>query len=131
VNFRLEPSAAEFAADLRAAAKALEGNMQDASEIAARKSAVAMRARYNARYPRRSGRAAGSFRSTGGQEPTVAFGSSSIPYMLGQNFGSGRYRQFPRRTSPDHFAFSAVRAETKSIASVYGKAADDAMSEAF
>lgn len=105
--------------------------MQDASEAAAKRSAAAMRARYTSRYSRKSGRAAGSFKSTGGKEPTVAFGGSSVPYMLGQNFGSGRYRQFPRRTSPDHFAFSAVRAETKSIAGVYGKAADSAMDKAF
>jgi hypothetical protein len=129
VKFHLEPSAAEFAADLRAAAKALEGNMKEASEVAARRGIAAMRQRYSAKYSRGSGRGVGTFRSTG---DTLAFGSSSVPYPLGQNFGSsGRYRQFPRQANPDHFAFSALRAETKSIAGVYGKAADSAMRKAF
>ena len=88
-----------------------------------------MRRRYTSRYPRISGAGVGTFKASNG---TVAFGSSSVPYPLGQNFGSaGRYRQFPRQASPDHFAFSALKAETKSIAGVYGKAADSAMDKAF
>lgn len=128
-GFVLEPSAEEFSADLHDAAKALEGNMRAASETAAQKAIAAMRRRYGALYPRISGRGVGTFKAS---EDTLAFGSASVPYPLGQNFGSaGRYRQFPRQASPDHFAFSAVRAETKTIAGVYGNAADDAMAKAF
>lgn len=128
IRVTFEPSPAEFAADLASAEAALDGRMKEASELAATRSAAAMRRRYRSRYTRISGDAVGSIGSVG---PRVAFGGSSVPYMLGQNFGSARYRQFPRQTNPDYFAFSAVRAETKSIVSVYDKQALEAMEKAF
>lgn len=128
-DFSFEPSLEEFRDDLASALRALDGNMRDASETAATKAIAAMRRRYGALYPRISGAGIGTFRASDG---VLAFGSSSAPYPLGQNFGSaGRYRQFPRQANPDHFAFSAIRGETKSIAGVYGKAADDAFGKAF
>lgn len=81
-EFSFEPSLAEFRSDLDAARSALKGAMQGASEAAATRSAAAMRRRYDSRYPRRSGAASGTFRATGGAEPTVAFGGSSVPLSL-------------------------------------------------
>lgn len=128
MSFTLDPSPEQFARDIAAVKRAMKGHLKDASIVAADWAAESMRARYNQIHSPVSGRASGSFRSAGDR---LMFGSARVPYMLGQNFGSTRYRQFPARKDPDHFAFSTVRKGTETIQKMYDAAMTDSMEEAF
>lgn len=125
----LTPSAAQFRKELRAAMAAMKPKLVEASALAADWSSEQIRKRYNALHTRRSGAGVGSIRVLG--NTAVAFGSQRAPYMLGQNFGSTRYKQFPARVDPDHFAFSVVRAGTPTIQKMYDAAIEDVMEEPF
>ena len=67
--------------------------------------------RYRARYPRRRG-GRGSQRgirsSARRGSSTVSLGSARYPYLLGQEWGSNRYPQFPERRTDGHFFWPAI-----------------------
>jgi hypothetical protein len=128
MTFTLSPTPEQFAGDIAAAKRELKSQLKNANQVAADWASEAMQARYNALHPRRSGRGSASFRSVGDR---AMFGNSRVPYLLGQNFGSTRYRQFPRRVDPDHFAFSVVRKNTATLRAMYDAAMSDSMEEAF
>lgn len=128
IKVTIKPPPAQFRRELTAAQRKLKSNLKDASVLAADWASEGMQRRYNALHPRKSGRASGSFRAVSDR---AMFGGARVPYMLGQNFGSTRYKQFPQRTDPDHFAFSVVRKGSATIQSMYDAASEDAMEEAF
>ncbi|MFZ2738428.1 MAG: hypothetical protein WAY02_09375 [Burkholderiaceae bacterium] len=124
----LTPTPQQFRRELTAAQRALKGQLKDASAVAADWASEAMQRRYNNLYQRRSGRASGSFRAV---TDRAMFGGARIPYMMGQNFGSARYAQFPSRVAPDHFAFAVVKSGTATIQAMYDAGMSDAMDEVF
>lgn len=123
-----DPTPDEFARDIAAAKREMRSQFGDADATAASWASERMQARYNALHPRLTGRASGSFRSSG---PRLRWGRGSIPYMMGQNFGSARYRQFPRRVEPDHFAYSVVSKGAPTIQAMYDAAVVESVGEAF
>lgn len=70
--------------------------------------------------PRMGSVAAGSIRSLAGQaRATVAGGRASVPWYVGHEFGSVRYRQFPRRTPGGRHLYPALARKRNEVIRVY------------
>lgn len=87
-----------------------------------------------------------SFSSRGGVAPKVAasvravaqqrnasvkIGGARFPYALGSNFGSLRYKQFPRPTKPDYSLFVSIKAKRDDVLDTYDDALKKLTKKAF
>lgn len=61
----------------------------------------------------------------------IAGGSARVVWFTGWNFGSSRYKQFPGRTEPDYFLFTAVERKQPEIVRVYTSAIDEVVGRFF
>lgn len=136
----IDPSLAEFRRQLKALGGDWPKRLRKVNANVAKQASAAIKSAYSSRYTRRSGSGVGSIRGSGGQsEASVAFGGMKAPYMVGQEFGSNRYRQFAPWTgkgpggkgSQGRFAYPTLRAMTPDIKEQHGKEIDDLFSEAF
>jgi hypothetical protein len=89
--------------------------------------------RYRNRYEQHSGRGVASIRSLAQQAGAkVRIGSARVPYMLGQEFGSNRYRQFaPHVGRAGRFLFPTIREEMPKLVDEYLEELDDIAREAY
>jgi hypothetical protein len=76
-----------------------------------------------------------TIRSGSNPEPYVALGSDRVPWVLGHEFGSGRYPQFPpwrgNKADAGYFFYPAVRAETQNVVERMAEVVDRVLSEAY
>lgn len=102
--------------------------------------AVNARARYARHYSVRRGRVPRSIRASASQtKMQVKIGRKTVPYALGQEFGSDRFRQFRPWTgkgpggkgSHGRFFYPAIREETEGIRRDYLDELDKVVREAF
>jgi len=61
---------------------------------------------------------------------TLRGGSASVPWFVGFNFGSIRYRQFPPKGNPDYVLYATMTAERDSIEAEFLGQIDRALSGA-
>lgn len=125
-----------FARELRAASRAAPKVVQRENKRFAERVATTTRAEYSRQHPSMSGRGAGSIRPLAtATRAQVAIGSGRAPYVLGQEFGSIRYRQFPawRGSGPGagYFLYPTVREELPELREDYLDAVGDALERAF
>lgn len=126
----------DLARDLKRVEPALAKKLQRANKAAAEHIASAARGRYVAKHPSRSGKGAASIRGLASQSRAqVAFGSARAPYVVGQEFGSNRFRQFSPwsgkgpggRGSEGNFVYPAIRAEAEKLPEIYADLLDEAL----
>lgn len=90
--------------------------------------------RYRQEHPRRRG-GRGSQRgiraAAGGGRVRVVLGGGRYPYLLGQEWGSGKYPQFPARSKEGHFFWPAIRAGADRVTGDVQKALDSANAKHF
>lgn len=117
--------------DLRALDAALPKELQKLNKRAAETVAEQARASYTRRYRQQSGTGAGSIRALATQtKAQVALGSARAPYMLGQEFGSTRYQQFPPYNSGQgEFFYPAVREASSDLPDTYADLLDKLVRE--
>lgn len=84
-------------------------------------------------YPRPGSAVIGSIRGTATQTKAVFnVGGARVPHAMGHNFGSsGRFRQFPPKTSPDYFMYKAVSNRNDDVMEAYGDVIDELSKIAF
>jgi hypothetical protein len=127
--------------ELRNELKALEGNfpkeLQQANKRAVAEVIIpAAIANASGQSPRWGGRAIGTIRALAtATSAAAAIGTSGVPYVLGKEFGSIKYRQFPpwRGSGPGSgYAFyPAIRSTREQFVEVYGQMLDDLTRRAF
>lgn len=113
--------------ELRRDLKALdsEGGYKAELKDAGRKAAEvvateARRSALGAANPRMGSVAAMSIRALAGQtRATVAGGKASVPWYAGHEFGSARYRQFPRPRQGGYHLFPALGRKRDEVIEVY------------
>lgn len=133
-DFRVnsDPTFKAFRAQLKQIDAELPKQLQQANKKIAVDVGDRAREKYQNRYPSRSGRGAKSIRGTATQtRAQVAAGSKRAPYVVGQNFGSKRFPQFPAKRDPDHFIYATVGELNGEIEDLYKDAVDDLMRVAF
>jgi len=90
--------------------------------------------RYRQEHPRRRG-GRGSQRgiraAAGGGRVRVVLGGAKYPYLLGQEWGSSRFPQFPKPTREGHFFWPAIRAGAQRVTGDVQKALDSANAKHF
>jgi len=90
--------------------------------------------RYRQEHPRQRG-GKGSQRgiraAAGGGRVRVVLGGSRYPYLLGQEWGSSRYPQFPKHSRQGHFFWPAIRTGADRVTGDIQKALDDANAKHF
>lgn len=122
---------ADFRRDLRAANKKAPKAFQQTNKKVANNVADKVRSKYSARYLK-TGRGAKTIRAlASATKAQVALGSVGAPYVVGQNFGSTRYRQFPPKATPDHFLYATIEEEMPGIHDDYLDILMDTLDEAF
>lgn len=62
---------------------------------------------------------------------SVKIGGAAYPFAMGSNFGSIRFKQFPKPASPDHSLYRSIEAKRTEIVEEYGDMVDRLMSKAF
>ena len=103
---------------LRAMSPELRRGLDKELKAAAAPIVAEAKRRYRAEHPRRRG-GRGSQRgiraSAGGGKVRVILGAERYPYLLGQEWGSNRYPQFPRVAKKGYFFWRAVRDGTEDL----------------
>ncbi len=105
----------EFIRDMRAEPERLDKDLRKRFQEVAEQVAEDARSRAAARTnPRPGHRVIGTIKaSSGGRDARVALGANDVPWALGHEFGSVRFRQFPAWTGSDSgaglFFYPAVR----------------------
>ena len=101
----------ELRRDLRKVSRESRKALDKELRKVAKPIADAAKRRYRRAHPRR-GRTRGSqraIRATRARgKPAVALGNARTPYLLGQEWGSSRFRQFPPRAPEGSFFWPAV-----------------------
>lgn len=95
-NFRIDVTDLKrFDAELRSLGGEFERGLRPVLLAFARRLRPEVQRRYDARYPRVTGAGRGSIRAGAARDrASITIGSTRAPYMIGQEFGSNRYRQF-------------------------------------
>jgi hypothetical protein len=118
----------EFRSGLRGVDKDLPKALQRANKKFAQSVTPRVQAAYLRYFDRRSGAAFGSIRALGTQtQAQIAIGRERVPYLIGQEFGSIRYRQFSPWTGPGpgghgsagRFLYPTVREEVPELVDEY------------
>lgn len=123
---------AEFRRDLKAVNSKAPKAFQQTNKKVASGVADKARGKYSGRYQSRTGRGARTIRALAStSRAQVAIGSGSVPYVVGQNFGSNFYRQFRPKASPDHFLYATIEQEMSGIRDDYLDVLMDTFDEAF
>lgn len=118
---------AQLRRDLKAIEAQLPKELQRLNKRAAETVVPKAQAAYAARYQQRSGAGAGSIRALATQtKAQVAMGSARAPYMVGQEFGSNRWHQFPPyNNGQGEFFYPAVRAAARDLPDTYANLLDE------
>lgn len=75
--------------------------------------------------PRMGSAAVATIRALAGQaRATIAGGTASIRWFVGHEFGSIRYRQFPRKRAGGYHLYPAIGRKHDEVIEFYGKAID-------
>ena len=129
----------DFRKGLRKIDGALGKRIGQINKATGEKVASKARATYSNFYTTRKGRVPKSIKSSAAQrEVKISLGRESVPYALGQEFGSNKYRQFFPWTGPSskggsagRFFYPTIREETPGLVKEYLEALDDVGKEAF
>lgn len=62
---------------------------------------------------------------------SVKIGGARYPYAMGANFGSVRYKQFPKPTKPDYALYRTIEARRDEVVDAYGDAIERLARRAF
>jgi hypothetical protein len=119
--------------------RALGKRIGQINKATGEKVASKARAAYSNFYTTRRGRVPKSIKSSAAQrEVKISLGRESVPYALGQEFGSNKHRQFFPWTGPSskggsagRFFYPAIREETPGLVDDYLKALDEVAREAY
>ena len=123
----------DFRRDLRRLSKDAPKAMTRAGKRAAQLVAPRVQAAYARRYRQRSGRGARSIRAVATQRGAgVRIGGARAPYVVGQEFGSNKYRQFAPWSGPSasgrgsagKFLYPTIRGLDDEILAFYAKELD-------
>jgi hypothetical protein len=123
-------------AELRSALKAADSKapkaLQKANKAVAKRVADKVQQKYSRRYRSVSGKGQRSIRALAtATKAQVALGSTGVPYLVGQNFGSRRFRQFMTPATPDYFLFRTWEEERDHTMDTFVDMLDEVLSEAF
>jgi hypothetical protein len=90
------------------------------------------RSMLGASNPRAGSRASSTIRPlAGATRATIAVGRASAPETMGHEWGSSRFRQFPRRKEGGYHTYPAIQRKMPEILRRYMSALDDITREAF
>lgn len=93
---------------------------------------VASDAGRSAAASRMGSRAAATYRALAGQtRATVAAGSAAIPWVMGHEWGSSRYRQFPAVNRGGYHLYPAITRQRDKVIEYYADALEDIVGDAF
>ena len=129
----------QLSRDLKAIDPKLGKELQKVNKAAVETAAKAARSAYSGLHRQRSGKGVKSIRALASQtRAQVALGSSSAPYMLGQEFGSHQgphKQQFPgyrgNGSEAGYFFYPAIRDEAEKLTETYTKALDHLIKPVF
>ena len=122
----------EFRRAARAAGPRIAKRVQQANKAAAERVRDTAREQYASMYGQPSGRHKSAIRATATQAKAQVHlvESDRAGGLLGQEFGSHRFRQFPSHAGREgHFFYPAVRGEVPRLADDYLDSLADALSE--
>ena len=127
---------ADLARELRQAGQDLPKRLRQANKEAVGPIVPLARRLYDRRYTSGSGKSRRSIRALASQRRAqVAIGRRSLPHLMGQEFGSNKYPQFPRhRTAKGqagYFLSPAIREKEGEIRDRYLDVIDDLARGAF
>lgn len=144
------PGLRQFRNELRKMEGALPKELQRANKEFATRLVPAVRSEYAKHYPKpgrqrrsrrqRAGRTIDQVRARATQTTaSIAIGGARYPHMLGQEFGSNRYKQFAPwtgtapggRGSAGRFLFPTIREETPQLLDEYGEVISSVAASAF
>lgn len=78
------------------------------------------------------GAAIGSIKGKGTTTGASLAAGTGVPWFSGWNFGStGKYRQFPAKTSPDYNLYKAIENKREEITETFAKEVDAALDREF
>lgn len=91
------------------------------------------RAKLEGVSPRAGSRAVGTIRAlASGTRAQVALGTAAVPWAVGKNFGSIRYRQFPPHLGQDDYAlYRTIREKRGEVIERYGAMLEKLTNRAF
>ena len=126
---------ADFRRDLKALSRVAPRALQRANKQVAEAVAPSVRAAYARQYTQRTGRSRKAIRAVATQTKAgVRIGGKRRPYMLGQEFGSSRFKQFRPWTggggvgggagSKGRFLYPTIRRMGREIVDIYWAALD-------
>lgn len=143
------PGLRQFRNELRKMESSLPKELQRANKAFAERLVPAVRSEYAKHYPKpgrreqrrkRAGRTIDQVRARATQTTaSIAIGGARYPHMLGQEFGSNRYKQFAPwtgsapggRGSAGRFLFPTIREETPQLLDEYGEVMSSVAAGAF
>ena len=122
----------DFRNDLKALSRNAPKVLQRANKQVAEAVAPSVRAAYARQYRQRTGRSAKGIRAVATQTKAgVRIGGARRPYMLGQEFGSRRFKQFRPyvvsrrgRGGRGYFLYPTIRKMGREIVDIYWAAMD-------
>ena len=124
----------KFRSDLRAMGTEYRKELDRELKKSVKPIADDAKARYRRAHPKRRG-GRGSQRGiravAGAGKVRVILGSTRYPYLLGQEFGSFRYRQFPARKKGGYYFWPAIRSGTNDLFKAIEKVVDKASNQHF
>lgn len=123
----------DFRRDLRRASKDAPKALQKANKAVAERVTPAVQAAYSARYTTRSGRGRRGIRAVATQTSAgIRIGGARVPYLIGQEFGSLRFRQFfPWTGKQGRFLYPTIRGLSSEITDIYWDEMDKAFANPF
>ena len=129
----------DFRKGLRKIDGALGKRIGQINKATGEKVASKARSAYSNFYTVRRGRVPKSIRASAAQSSVkLTLGRESVPYALGQEFGSNKYRQFspwagaaPGGGGKGRFFYPTIREETPGLVKEYLEALDDVAKGAF
>jgi hypothetical protein len=81
-------------------------------------------ARASASSSRMGSQARNSIKGKGTQTAATLKAGQGVPWFMGHNFGSLRYRQFPVKTTPDYHLYRTIEKERENIQRQFLEAID-------
>ena len=113
-----------FRSELKQLGPELPKALQKLNKSFAERVATKAQSAYGGLHPARTGKGRRSIRGLASQQRAqVAIGSPSVPYMLGQEFGSGRMPRFPPRSGgggrDGYFLYPTITAEIPNLTGDY------------
>lgn len=90
------------------------------------------RSRLASHTPRAGSRAAGTIRAlASATRAQLAGGTAAVPWYMGHEWGSSRFRQFPGKNSGGYALYPTVEANRERLVERYTKALDELLASAF